>query len=523
MSSSRARATLAGVLSVGFALGISEFFAGLFTGVPSLVASVGSIFIPFIPPALEDFAIETFGTSDKFVLYLTTVVGTLAFGAWAGRVAWTNVRGAAGIWTGFTLIGLLAASSQPLVSTPLTLALLIAASVGGYAVLTALRNADRTLLRLIEARDNGGEVADRRAEVMVDLSRRRFVGMLSGVGIAGLVAAATGRALLNGQARVNIDALTLPAAQRTVPVPGAAAAFDVPGISPIVVPNEDFYRIDTALTIPRVDPETWSMLITGMVDREVELTYGDILDMDLVEAYVTLSCVSNRVGGDLVGNAKWLGVPLANVLDLAGVQPGADQLVGRSVDGWTGGFPTELAFDGRDALLAVGMNDEPLPASHGFPARLVIPGLYGYVSATKWIREIELTTWDAFDAYWVPRGWAKRGPIKTQSRFDVPARSSTVPVGTTVFAGVAWAPHRGIERVEIRADSGEWSDAELSSPLSDDAWVQWRGELDLAEGVHLVECRATDGTGQTQGAAYVAPRPDGAEGYDVIRVTAQAA
>ena len=226
--------------------------------------------------------------------------------------------------------------------------------------------------------------------------------------------------------------------------------------------------------------------------------FDDLLAMPLVERYVTIACVSNEVGGDLVGNAKWTGVLLTDLLDRAGVQPGADQIVGRSVDGWTSGFPTELAFDGREPLVAVGMNDELLPARHGFPARLIVPGLYGYVSATKWLEEIELTTWDGFDAYWVPRGWSKSGPIKTQSRIDHPKWGEQVPGAPLVVAGVAWAPTRGVASVEVRLDEGEWVAAELSSPLSNDAWVQWRVETEAASGGHAVEVRATDTTGRPQ-------------------------
>ncbi len=518
----KGRAAVAGLVSVGLALGITEFLAGLISGVPSLITAVGSIFIPIVPPALEDFAIETFGTSDKFVLNMTTLAGTLAFGAFAGIQYWKSRRTGRGIWIGFTLFGFFAAVMQPLVSTSTTLVCLALGSGLGYLALTKFHEADATLERIREAQDNGAQIADPGAARAVALSRRRFVGSLAGVGVAGLVAAATGRALLAGRTRIDYDAIALPMPMTEAPPVTAANFFGVDGLTPIIVPNEDFYRIDTALTIPRIDPEQWTLKITGLVDREVEFTYEDILAMDLVEAYVTLSCVSNRVGGDLVGNAKWLGVPLSQLLDRAGVQPEAAQIVGRSVDNWTGGFPLDIAYDGRDCLLAVGMNGEVLPARSGFPARLVIPGLYGYVSATKWLTEIQLTTWDGFDGYWIPRGWSKEGPIKTQSRIDVPQRSATVPPGSTVVAGVAWAPHRGIAKVEVRDNDGDWVEAELSSPLSDDAWVQWVADMDLAEGSHLLEVRATDGDGITQSPEYVAPRPDGAEGYDVIRVNARA-
>jgi DMSO/TMAO reductase YedYZ molybdopterin-dependent catalytic subunit len=283
-----------------------------------------------------------------------------------------------------------------------------------------------------------------------------------------------------------------------------------------VVPNDQFYRIDTALVVPRPDPESWRLKITGMVDREVQLSLDELMQRPLYEQYVTISCVSNEVGGDLVGNAKWTGARLVDLLDEAGVQAGAEQLVGRSVDGWTAGFPVELAYDGRDPLLAIGMNGEPLPPRHGFPARLIVPGLYGYVSATKWIEEIELTTWDGFDGYWIPRGWAKEAPVKTQSRIDHPRNGQTVAEDPLILAGVAWAPTRGIDKVEVQFDDGEWIECRLSAPLSDKAWVQWKVEIPAPPGAHQARVRATDGTGYTQTATRSRPAPDGATGHHTI-------
>jgi DMSO/TMAO reductase YedYZ molybdopterin-dependent catalytic subunit len=287
----------------------------------------------------------------------------------------------------------------------------------------------------------------------------------------------------------------------------------VEGLTPLIVPNDEFYRIDTALIVPRVDPANWQVSVTGMVDNPLSFTLAELEAMPLIERYVTIACVSNEVGGDLVGNAKWTGVRLTEVLDRAGVQSGATQIVGKSVDGFTVGFPTEVAFDGREPMIAIGMNGEPLPPRHGYPARLIVPGLYGYVSATKWLSEVELTTWEAFDAYWVPRGWAKEAPIKTQSRIDVPRPGSQVQPGSTPIAGVAWAPIRGISRVEVRVDEGPWTDAEISEPLAAAAWVQWRATVDLPGGSHAVEVRATDGDGVPQTPERRSPRPDGATGY----------
>ena len=293
-----------------------------------------------------------------------------------------------------------------------------------------------------------------------------------------------------------------------------AASLAVDGITPIVMPNDRFYRIDTALVVPRVDVATWSVKVTGMVDHEISLTYDQLTALPIFEQYVTIACVSNEVGGDLVGNALWRGVHLRDVLAKAGVQAGATQIVGRSVDGFTVGFPTDWAMDpARDPMIAVGMNGEPLPVEHGFPARLIVPGLYGYVSATKWLAEIELTTLEAFDAYWVPLGWAKKAPILTQSRIDVPHDGAAVAVGPVVIAGVAWAPDRGIAKVEVRVDDGAWLPATLSAPISKATWVQWRLGWDATAGDHTIEVRATDGRGEVQTDQVVAaaagrgPRP----------------
>jgi hypothetical protein len=295
--------------------------------------------------------------------------------------------------------------------------------------------------------------------------------------------------------------------------PGSDQSFDIEGLESIVVSTDDFYRIDTALVVPRPSADSWTLTIKGLVDKEVEFTLDDLFSMELHERYVTISCVSNNVGGDLVGNAKWTGVRLVELLDRAGVHNDASQIVGRSVDGWTAGFPTEVAYDGRDPLLAVGMNGGPLPPAHGYPARLIVPGLYGYVSATKWIEEIELTRWDDFDGYWISRGWSKSGPIKTQSRIDTPRRGQDIPGSPAVLAGVAWAPLKRVERVEVSIDDGGWLEADLTSPLSDAAWVQWKVEAPLGAGTHTAKVRATDGTGETQTEKRSSVAPDGATGW----------
>ena len=312
---------------------------------------------------------------------------------------------------------------------------------------------------------------------------------------------------------------TLPTAGLT-PAPLAPdTSLAVPGITPIVVPNDDFYRIDTALIVPRVDATTWTVKVTGMVDHEVSLTYDQLRALPIFEQYVTIACVSNEVGGNLVGNALWRGVHLREVLAVAGVKPESTQIVGRSVDGFTVGFPTEWAMDlSREPMIALGMNGQPLPVQHGFPARLIVPGLYGYVSATKWLAEIELTTLEAFDAYWVPLGWSKEAPILTQSRIDVPQDGAGLQAGPVAIAGVAWAPDRGVSKVEVRIDDGAWQPATTSSPISKVTWLQWRLDWNATSGDHQIQVRATDGTGQVQTEETSPPAPDGARGYHTIKV-----
>ena len=302
------------------------------------------------------------------------------------------------------------------------------------------------------------------------------------------------------------------------PAPPADPALDVPGIAAYRTPNDSFYRVDTALFVPAVEAATWSLRVHGMVDREITLDYEALLARAMIERDVTLACVSNEIGGPYVGNATWIGAPLADLLDEAGVRPGATQLVSRSVDGFTIGTPTAVVTDGRDAMLAVAMNGEPLPLEHGFPVRIVVPGLYGYVSATKWLVDLELTTLEAFDAYWIVRGWAKEAPVKTQSRIDTPKAGATIDAGPVPVAGVAWAQHRGIDRVEVRVDGGDWVEARLGLRGSIDTWRQWVYAWDATPGRHVLSVRATDGDDATQTADRAAPFPSGATGYHEISV-----
>ncbi|HEY0001750.1 MAG TPA: molybdopterin-dependent oxidoreductase [Actinoplanes sp.] len=348
-------------------------------------------------------------------------------------------------------------------------------------------------------------------------SRRLF---LRRVGIVAAVAAVSG---VGGRLLTSRRAVTAARAEVVLPVPRQTAApiaagVQVVGASAFVSSNQDFYRIDTALYPPQVDPSTWQLRIHGMVRNPITITWAELLQRPMIERYVTLACVSNEVGGDLIGNALWLGTPIKELLDEAEPLPGADQVIQRSVDGWTCGSPTAVLRDGRNALLAVGMNGKPLPVEHGFPVRMVVPGLYGYVSACKWITEIEVSRFADFDAYWVPRGWSAQGPIKTESRIDTPRDGAKRQAGTVQIAGVAWAQHRGIAKVEVQVDDGPWETATLAATVSSDTWRQWSHAWSATSGKHILRVRATDISGQTQTSTPAPPAPDGATGWHAVQV-----
>jgi DMSO/TMAO reductase YedYZ molybdopterin-dependent catalytic subunit len=352
------------------------------------------------------------------------------------------------------------------------------------------------------------------------LDRRTFLARSVVVGGAAVAAGGLGVLLQGRPATGGSGTTSVPAVGDPAPTPDPAVELGVPGIAPFMTSTADFYRVDTALVAPVVELSDWRLRIHGMVERELTLTYDELVQLPLVERDITLSCVSNQVGGPYVGNARWIGVPLGAALDEAGVQPGADQLVSRSIDGMTIGTPVAVALDGRDSLLAVAMNGQPLPVEHGFPVRMVVPGLYGYVSATKWLTELELTTFDAYDPYWVQRGWAPEAPVRTMSRIDTPRPLATVPVGTVALGGVAWAQHRGIDRVEIRVDDGAWAEARLGAVDTVDTWRQWTWDWPATPGRHSISVRATDGSGALQTEDRAEPFPSGATGWHTVVVTA---
>lgn len=571
------QAISAGIVAAGGALGLSEILSGLSRKIPSLVVSVAEEIVDITPGFIARWSIDTLGTAQKPALVWGIVIVSILLGAvlgWPSRKRWWVMP--AGLVV-FAVVGGWAAARNPLSSDGLGWMSGLLSGAFGIAVFMSLY-----ALALFSRLSREEEPSEDEARPVPMVGRGRFndrrrfvgaVGIMAGASLAGgllgrwlrrrdtvegaregVAEAIQGRTIATPTARATPrptesasesatptatatpeSAGAEPTAEATPeataePTPSVTAEpvrepnFDyIAGIAPLITPNEDFYLIDTALSYPQIDPADWSLRIHGMVDQEVEISFDELLDLGLVREQVTLSCVSNRVGGRLVGNAEWVGVPLATVLDQAGVQPRATQIVGRSVDRWTAGFPTAVALDGRIAMVAVQMNGEPLPISHGFPARLVVAGLYGYVSATKWLSDIELTTWEAFDGYWIPRGWSKEGPIKTQSRIDVPRRDSTIDPGPTAIAGVAWAPTRAIEKVEVQVNDEDWVEAELSRETTINSWRQWMVTWNATPGEHQVRVRATDGTGTTQTSEISNPAPDGATGWHTIQVRADEA
>lgn len=499
---------VAGVVAAASGLAVAELLTGLWTSLQSPVLSVGDRVVDNVPRPVKDWAIDWFGTSDKAVLVGGVLVLLTLFAAGVGVVAMRRGEraGLVGV-AAFAAVGLLASLGRGSSGWTAVLPSLVAGLVAGATLVWLTRLARR-------------DAPDPTATPMTAVTRRRFLGTAAALGTGSVVLAGTGRWLRQrGVAATERLKTVLPRPAEPLPAVPSGADLGVPGAAPFITPNEDFYRIDTALSPPQIDPREWTLTVRGRVDRELTLTYDELLARPMVEADITLSCVSNEVGGTLVGNARWLGCRLDELLDEAGIDPSADQVVGRSVDGFTAGFPTAL-LDGRDALVAVGMNGEPLPIRHGFPARLVVPGVYGYVSATKWLSEIELTRFDELEGYWIPRGWAVEGPIKTQSRIDTPLRGRILRVGEPVaIAGVAWAPTRGIERVEVQVDDGPWRDAELGEQYADTTWRQWSLEWVPTEvRYHRLRVRATDGTGETQTSDRTPVAPDGASGWHTFDV-----
>lgn len=502
---------------VAGALGVAagELTAAAVSPSLSPITAVGGVAIDAMPPGVKDWAISLFGTSDKlaFLLAMCLVIAALAVlgGIVELRRKFTGLAG----FAVFGIIAVVAVLSRAQSTTAAIAPPLVAAGLA-IVFLTAFRN------RLLEWLPRG--VRPGSATTAAGPSargRRKFLKSI-GVGtavaiIAGTIAAVV-RTTATGiqQAR---EKLKLPLAASAAPAIPAGAEVKLDGVGPLVTPNTDFYRIDTALVVPSVNPSSWKLSVTGMVDREVEIDLATLLGKPLIERYVTIACVSNEVGGNLIGNAQWLGWPVRELLAMAGVRPGADMVLSSSTDGFTASTPLEAMTDQRDAMIAVGMNGDLLPVEHGFPARLIVPGLYGFVSATKWVVNLKVTTFANDAGYWTSRGWSDHGPIKTSSRIDVPRDGRTVKAGLVPVGGVAWAQERGISKVQLRVDSGNWQDAMLAPGISKDTWYQWAAQLQMTQGTHQLQVRAFDGTGTPQTDQVAPVAPDGAAGYHTIRVT----
>lgn len=514
-------AALAGVVSAAVVLAVAELIGAFFTARATPVFALGSTFIDFTPSWMKDFAIATFGTNDKAALFvgmgvtialLACVLGVVAYKKWALGVLGVLFMGAVIVASVLTRAGVGPADAIPSI-------------VGTIAGLIVLRLLIKPLWGLKSWPEAPADVAaDADSQVGgAGTSRRRF---FAAAGIAAVAAgiAATGGRLL-GAARNNIaqarDALTLPSPLKAAsPVP-AGVQSPVAGVSSWLTPNNEFYRIDTALSVPEINVEDWVLRVHGMVEKEITLTFQDLLDADLIESHVTLTCVSNPVGGKLAGNAKWLGMPIREVLAMAKPKEGADMVLSTSIDGFSASTPLEVLQDDRDAMLAIGMNGEPLPIEHGYPVRMVVPGLYGFVSATKWVVDLEVTRFADSKAYWTERGWSERGPIKTMARVDVPGSFAKLKAGKVAVGGTAWAQTRGITKVEVQIDDGDWVEATLSTEASTITWRQWSYEWDATPGMHYVKARATDSTGEVQTDKRADPVPDGASGWQSVAVTVE--
>ena len=499
----RLRSAAAGLSAAVIGVGVAELVAAIVEPAASPFAVIGGGLIDLAPAWAKDTAIALFGTGDKIALITGIALVLAVVAAGAGMLELRRSGLGAVVLGGLGALALVVAMTRPGAGPFAWAPGLVAGVVAVIAVRTLIRR-----LRPIAGLGPDGE------------DRRRFLVWTTGVAAVGIVTLIAGNVARGATRSIEAvrEALRLPSAARLLGSVPAGAELDIPGLAPLVTPNAEFYRIDTALIVPRIDPADWSLRIHGMVDREVVISWGELLSLPMQEADVTLACVSNEVGGSLIGNARWLGHPVRELLARAGVSSDADMVLSTSSDGFTASTPLEALTDDRDALLAIGMNGEPLPIEHGFPVRMVVPGLYGYVSATKWVTQLEVTRFDRATAYWTTRGWSERGPIKLQSRIDVP-RGGSVESGETVIAGMAWQQHVGVAGVEVRIDDGEWQRAELAEAISADTWVQWRLPWTAESGRHAIECRAISDDGETQTDQPAAPAPDGAQGWHRVDVT----
>lgn len=495
---------LAGVAVTVLAVGLAELLAWVTGPVGAPLTAVGGVLVDAVPAPVKDAAIALFGTADKLVLLLVMAGGLVAVGAGIGaaqharRPAGTVLLGVLG------LLGLLAVLTRAGVTVADTLPVAAGTAAGALALAALSRRVEPA------GPDRDG------------MDRRDFVTVSAVLAVLGAAAGVAGRWASSAAARAPAarELLRIPAPAVRDPVP-AGTDLGIEGVQPWLSPADDFYRIDTALSVPRIDVDAWELRIHGMVERELVLGFHELTARPLLERVVTLACVSNPVGGDLVGNAVWTGVPVRDLLAEAGPHPDADMVLSTSQDGFTASTPLSALTDpDRDALLAVTMNGEPLPFQHGYPVRMVVPGLYGYVSATKWVVDLELTRFDRAQAYWTSRGWSARGPVKMSSRIEVPSEGGRVDAGEAVLAGTAWAQHTGIAAVQVSVDGGPWQEAELAAVSSADTWRQWVLRTGLPDGAHTARVRAVDRDGTVQTDDQAPPAPDGASGWHERSFTA---
>jgi DMSO/TMAO reductase YedYZ molybdopterin-dependent catalytic subunit len=515
----------AGVASAALGVGAAEVIAGIFAPTASPILVVGSLVIDSVPGWVKDAVVASFGTNDKtFLLVCIGVVIAVVAGLAAVLESRVPPFGRV-IFAIGGVIGIIAALTR----TSATLVNLIPSAGGAIVAMILL---SMLVKRLPRSANQPQSAAQRRRAALEEqrtstsppplLGRRGFLAWVGGTAAIGVIATIGGQALQAGAKAVTAarSALKLPKPAKAVPDPVAADSFPIKGISPIVTPNGDFYRIDTALQVPQIDPESWELEITGMVKNPFKLTWAELLKLPMEESFTTLMCVSNEVGGDLISNAKWLGYPLRKLLARAVPESGADMVYSTSKDGWTASTPLQAVTDpNREAILAIGMNGQPLPAEHGFPVRMVVPGLYGYVSATKWVVKIDVTTYQKESAYWTDRGWSEKGPIKISSRIDVPQTSASVEAGNVVVAGVAWYQHEGIQGVDVQVDNGAWNPATLADAISIDTWRQWKWTWPATKGNHTLRVRATGSDGDVQTSQVADVVPNGSTGLHTIQVS----
>jgi DMSO/TMAO reductase YedYZ molybdopterin-dependent catalytic subunit len=496
---------IGGIVAAGTALAVGYLVAAI-TGGPWPVDAVGVQVIDWAPGPLKDFAVRELGTADRPLLRVGICTALVIAAAIAGAIGVARRRQlvAVGIAAALGLVGLVFAIFSRSAATGVAERLLPA--------IVTLITAVLAMALVVRAAQPSPPPPATEAEQPDGFDRRRFLVTVSALAVVGTGSFATTRIASFGPGESVRAKIRIPRPTESAPPLPPTVQVDVPGMSRFVTPNAKFYRVDTLLEVPRIDPADWELRIHGMVDKEVRLSLPELLDRRLIERDITLTCVSNEVGGPYVGNARWIGVPIADVLAEAGVRPGADAVKSTSIDGLTIGTPLSALTDGRDAIFAVAMNGEPLPFEHGFPVRMVVPGLYGYVSATKWIVDFEVTRFQDFSAYWTDRGWSVEAPIKTAARIDVPKGFATVKAGPAIAAGVAWAQNRGVAKVEVQVDDGPWQPAVLAAEDTIDTWRQWRFQWTATPGTHKLTVRATDADGNVQTSQSAPPRPNGATG-----------